>query len=289
MISRIGTLFGQNPRLRVGALLAGLMAVGSVFSLADVSLVRAATSGITAALVAQTLPEADPFSPLWSQSPQMVVPISAQQMWQPGGGGSVHEVRVRALHNGKRVAFLLNWDDEQATDYVKDKSSDAIAIQLPIDPARLPYQCMGQSNNRVNIWQWKAQFQQQALDTGAAEKGARNLTSNGICRAVDTPGISPVATGVWRNGQWNVVFARDMGGGDPGSALLAPGTPSNAAFAVWNGDKGETRGMKGVSTWTPLEMVEQKSDTVGVNLGLVVISAALGAGIVALAWRLIPH
>ena len=34
--------------------------------------------------------------------------------------------------------------------------SDSAAIQLPSTLLTLPYQCMGQSTNRVNIWQWKA-------------------------------------------------------------------------------------------------------------------------------------
>ncbi len=278
----------HTPQLRVGMVLGLTLLIGGLLSLLNVSLVRAATAAISAQQIEAPLPETDPFSPLWGRSPQAVVPMSAQQMYQPGGGGTTPEVRVRALHNGKRIAFLLNWTDDTRNDYVKDVSSDAAAIELPIDPHNLPYQCMGQSGNRVNIWQWKAALQQVAQDTGQANGGVRNLTSNGMGKAVETPGVLPTGTAIWRAGQWYLIFARDVSAGDEGSAPLAAGNPTNAAFAIWNGAKGETRAMKSVSTWTPVEIVDNSGSGAG-NLIVLSISALVAVGAVALAWRFIPR
>jgi len=282
------TLLRHNPRLRMGAVLGLLLAVGIAFSLSGVSLVRAATATISAQPISAPLPETDPFSPFWDRSPQAVVPMSAQQMWQPGGGGTTPEVRVRALHNGKRIAFLLNWTDDTRNDYVKDVSSDAAAIELPFDAHNLPYQCMGMSGNRVNIWQWKAALQQVAQDTGQANNGVRNLTSNGMGKAVETPGVVPTGDAVWRDGQWYLVFARAVSAGDSGSAPLLVGSPTNAAFAIWNGAKGETRAMKSVSTWMPVEIAEVGAAG-ATNYLVLGVSILAAVGAVALAWRLIPR
>src|SRR5215207_9783406 len=113
---------------------------------------------------------------------------------------------------------------------------------------------MGQASSRVNIWQWKAQLEAnaRASEGAVAFNGTRNLTSNGICRAVDTEGVHPVANSTWQDGRWYVIFSRALAPADEGTAPLVAGVPTNAAFAVWDGGLGETRGMKAVSTWTPV-------------------------------------
>ena len=277
-----------NPRLRVATLVGALLAVGALFSLANVSLVQAASAGINVPQLSAPVPATDPFSPLWNQAQPADIPLSAQQMYQPGGGGSVQAVQVRAVHDGQRIAFLVSWADKTRNDYVKDLPSDAGAIQLPINPLNLPYQCMGQSDSRVNIWQWKAAVEKVAEQTGQPYNGTRNLTSNGICKAVETDGVPPTATSAWRDGRWYVVYARNLAGADLGTAPLTAGLSTNAAFAIWDGGTGETRGMKSVSTWTPVQIEELAGGSAG-NYLLIGLSALAAAGAVALAWRIIPH
>lgn len=277
-----------NPRVRAAGWLALFLAVGALFSLSDISLVRAANASIAVLEIEAALPTTDPFAPAWGQAQPADVPLSAQQMYQPGGGGSVQAVQVRALRNARQIAFLVSWADATRDDAVKDAPSDAAAIQLPIDPHNLPYQCMGQSDSRVNIWQWKAAIEKVAESTGQPYHGTRNLTSNGICKAVETPGIPPTATSTWRDGRWYVIYARVLSPGDSGSAPLAVGENTNAAFAVWDGGKGETRGMKGVSTWIPVDMgTEERNGALG--WALLAVTGAIAAGVVALAGRIIPH
>src|SRR5689334_15497610 len=187
--------------------------------------------------------------------------------------------------NGQQIAFLVSWADTTKNDFVRDMPSDATAIQLPLDPTHLPYQCMGQSDSRVNIWQWKAALEAEARESEGAipYNNTRNLTSNGICRAVDTEGIHPVANSTWQDGRWYVIFTRDMAPGNNGSAPLLEGMATNAAFAVWDGGKGETRGMKAVSTWTPVDMGGQSINTAGnlLTLGILIVLgiAAVAAGL----------
>jgi DMSO reductase family type II enzyme heme b subunit len=229
----------------------------------------------------------DPQAVLWDQAKEAQIPLSAQQIYQPGGG-SVREVKVRAIEDGQTIAFRVSWADDTRNDNAGIMPSDAAAIQLPIDPTHLPYQCMGQSDSRVNIWQWKAALEKQGLENEGAiameGAGVRNLTSNGICKAVETPGINPQVKSFHDGKEWHVVFYRAMSKGDPGTAPLSRDTNSSIAFAVWNGARGESRGMKAVSTWNTLQFQSAEASQTGslVTLGIVI---AISAGAVAYTMR----
>lgn len=71
-------------------------------------------------------------------------------------------VEVKALHNGKKIAVLLSWQDG-----TQDKSaakpqlfSDGAAIQFSAekDP---PFFGMGDSGSPVHLWHWKASWQEE--------------------------------------------------------------------------------------------------------------------------------
>jgi len=288
-IAKLDQELRQNPRLRAAGGVGLLLVVGALFNLLNISMVQAATAAIAVPVIHSPIPATDPFSPLWDQATAADIPLSAQQMYQPGGGGSVQAVRVKAIQDGQRIAFLLSWADATRNDYVADMPSDAAAIQLPIDPHHLPYQCMGQTDSRVNIWQWKAALEQVARQSSQPYNGTRNLTSNGICKAVETDGVPPTATGTWKDGRWYVVYARDLAPAAEGTAPLEPGDNTNAAFAIWDGGKGETRGMKSVSTWIPLTLTLETGDTGATTLLALAISGLAAVGAIALAWRIIPH
>lgn len=280
---------GSNPRVRALGLLAAIVLVAGLLSVANVSLVRAAGATITVGHIDMMMPATDPFTKVWEAAPVADVPLSAQQIWQPGGG-SVQAVQVRALENGQQIAFLVSWADATKDDVVAALPSDAAAIQLPLDPTHLPYQCMGQASSRVNIWQWKAALEANARASEGAipNNGTRNLTSNGICRAVDTEGVPPVANSTWQDGRWYVIYTRALAAADEGSAPLLVGTTTNAAFAVWDGGKGETRAMKAVSTWTPVTIGEARATTLG-DLLTMSILAVIGAVVVVAGLRFVPR
>jgi DMSO reductase family type II enzyme heme b subunit len=278
-----------NPRVRALGLLGAVVLVAGLLSVANVSLVRAAGTTITVGHIDMMMPSTDPFTKVWEAAPVAEVPLSAQQIWQPGGG-SVSAVQVRALENGQQIAFLVSWEDPTKNDYVRYLPSDAAAIQLPLDPTHLPYQCMGQASSRVNIWQWKAALEAEARASEGAIpfNGTRNLTSNGICRAVDTDGVRPVANSTWRDGRWYVIYTRNLAASDEGTAPLLVGTTTNAAFAVWDGGKGETRAMKAVSTWTPVTVGTAPATTLGdlLTMGFLIV---VGVVIVVLGLRFVPR
>jgi hypothetical protein len=67
-----------------------------------------------------------------------------------------------------------------------------------------------------------------------------------------------------------------------------PGVSTNAAFAVWDGGKGETRGMKAVSTWTPVTISARQANVAGslMTMGFLTI---LGIAAVVLGFRFLPR
>lgn len=263
-----------------------LIAVGLALSVLNVPLASSAANSVDIVRIQEAVPN-DPQSPLWDRAKEAEIALSAQQIYQPGGG-TTRAVRVRVLEDGTSIGFRVSWNDDTRNDVPGNVPSDAAAIQLPIDPEHIPYQCMGQSTSRVNIWQWKAALERERLENMGAlpleGQGVRNLSSNGICKAVETPGTGPRVYSHHDGEMWHVVFKRVLSPGDEGTAPLAGGTNTAVAFAVWNGARGETRGMKAVSTWNTLLFPTPESGAAGglVTLGIII---ALSAGAVAYSMR----
>ncbi len=283
---RIQRSIALTARSKAIGMLSAILIAGAVLSFLDVRLVSSAANAVDVVRLVEAVPT-DPQSSLWDRAKESEIPLSAQQIYQPGGG-STRSVKVRALEDGQNIAFRVSWNDDSRDDTLGSLPSDAAAMQFPIDPTNLPYQCMGQSSSKVNIWQWKAALEKQGMDNVSVESmesaGLRNLTSNGICKAVDTPGVEPRARSYHDGKAWHVVFYRALYKGDFGSAPLARGTNSAVAFGVWNGARGEARGMKAVSTWNALLFETTEANQVGniVTLGIVI---ALSAGAIAFAMR----
>ena len=108
--------------------------------------------------------------------------------------------------------------------------------------------------------------------------GVRNLTSNGICKAVDTPGLEPQVKSYHDGKMWHVVFYRALSKGGPGAAPLQTTLNTSAAFAVWNGAYNEAKGMKAVSTWNPLQFATAPANNTAnmITLGLVLLLSVGG-------------
>jgi hypothetical protein len=100
---------------------------------------------------------------VFQQAAARTIPLVAQNLIRPFGGGTVKEVRIRALHDGKMLYVELSWADA-----VQDRSplrqtafTDAVALQFPIRPGGPPSPFMGDKDRPVNIWQWKASWQEE--------------------------------------------------------------------------------------------------------------------------------
>src|SRR6478672_7954908 len=98
-----------TARGRAIGILVVLLAMGSALGFLNVPLAASAANSINVAHVSQSVP-LDPQSQLWNQAQEATIPLSSQQIFQPGGG-STRGVTVRALEDGKNIGFRVSWDD----------------------------------------------------------------------------------------------------------------------------------------------------------------------------------
>ncbi|MBI3974475.1 MAG: hypothetical protein HY332_24615 [Chloroflexi bacterium] len=105
----------------------------------------------------------DPDDPAWDGSDVLEVPLAPQAVAKPRTyNAGVASLRVRSLHDDSRLAFLVEWSDAAKEVSIGSVSAfrDAVAVEFPADPAaKMPYFAMGEPNNPVTIYHWKADWQ----------------------------------------------------------------------------------------------------------------------------------
>ncbi len=189
-------------------------------------------------------PALDPLSPAWLNLAPATVAVYPQASVPPAAApGAAATVKVRAQYDVKTVALHLEWtDDKPARDRAVGAFADGAAVQWPLHHGpgtALPYVGMGHGGAPVALWFWRGDG---SVETLAAE-GFGSLT-------VQAPdGVK--ARGIWKNGNWYVVFARPLAAAGEHRVSLAPAKLGlvPVAFAAWNGEAGERNGLKRLSAW----------------------------------------
>jgi hypothetical protein len=106
----------------------------------------------------------DPSGPTWAKLP--LARVHLEPLWIRKQ--VIEEVRVRSVHNGTQIAFLLEWDDPIMDHGVLRSQDfrDAVAIQFAVMSVELhgaghpePSFTMGDQHGPVNIWHWKADWE----------------------------------------------------------------------------------------------------------------------------------
>ena len=221
----------------------------------------------------------------WRQAPEAKLPLMAQLITPPVGGGSVGEARVRAMHDGESLAILLDWPDASADRSVSVNGfRDAVAVGFPIAESDSPLSpFMGDPEHPVAIWQWTADLEAEARGPGAfADRYPHTQgvwyfpQDDAVRRQVrawrgSDPVVEFVATG-WgtltrrESGEvsaasrhdgkrWRVLLRRRLATGNPEHASFQPGGATQLIVAIWDGAKGEVHGRKSVTlTWTPFTL-----------------------------------
>jgi hypothetical protein len=118
----------------------------------------------TAEVVAVSRPAlpSDPEDAAWRDAPAHAAPLILQDMVEPRLlKASTAEVRVRAITDGARIAFRLEWSDATKNDLPgAARFSDACAVQLPGKAAAdVPAPQMGEKDRPVEITFWRAAWQ----------------------------------------------------------------------------------------------------------------------------------
>lgn len=110
---------------------------------------------------AESLP-GDPSGEAWNAAPEYVADLILQDLVDPRlMEPSTTELRVRALTDGRNVAFRLEWNDGTQNEMVTpDEFADACAVQLPAKVApTVPAPQMGEPGRPVEITFWSAAWQ----------------------------------------------------------------------------------------------------------------------------------
>lgn len=235
----------------------------------------------------------DPMSSAWESLDPVRVPLNP--LWPEPN--QVYAVAVSAVTDGKKLAVLLQWRDElpQNTAIRVQDFQDAAALQFSLT-GKYGFLGMGDAQNPVNLWSWKAGWQAEAEGRGLPDMdsvyqsmhvdawtftnystahSAGNVTSQPHKTPIEDANAAgfgsfksqPLAQqnvqgrGVWHDGFWNVIFIRDLKSKDAEDVKIIAGKPVPVAFAIWNGEQGDRNGRKMVSNWYQLILDDGKGKT----------------------------
>ncbi len=261
---------------------------------------------IMAKKVSEELP-LDPKDRMWTEAYAITVPLAPQVMAKPRIYESrIKELKVRALHNTRDIAFLVEWEDptEDATVDI-DRFSDAVALEFPSQVAKAkPHFAMGDKENPVNIWFWKAAWQKREekqrlyamVDdfAGGIEVNnpvskqrmnpVENIIAQGFGSATDMEKAETqnvTGRGIREGNKYLVVFKRALTSQERFDAIFKEGGVTPVSFAVWDGSEGHRGGRKVVSTWyyVGVETEEKKTTYIYPVIAFFVTSLIL-AGII---------
>lgn len=73
---------------------------------------------------------------------------------------STETIAVQSVNDGAWIAFRLRWTDPEKSEAgILGKFSDAVAIQFPVKDGPPPPIFMGEKDNPVHLFHWRAQYQ----------------------------------------------------------------------------------------------------------------------------------
>ncbi len=222
-------------------------------------------------------PGIDPDWAGWDAVPTARVPLTAQQVIAPMGGGSAPSVNVQTVHSGGDLVVRISWRDatEDTSTAKPELFADAVAIQFPASASSsVPAICMGQADEAVNIWHWRADSQagisalpephdgyvDRYADTSetyypatasgnpfAASSAVQNLVVGGFGTLTPADEQTVVGEGQYTDNVWAVVLRRSFVAPGAEQPQFEVGQEIDVALAVWNGSENERDGIKSVS------------------------------------------
>lgn len=230
-----------------------------------------------------------------------VIPMSGQYI-APQEGGSILQVKARAVFNDKTMAVRVEWQDNTKnlrSVIGTNEYSDAVALEFPLKlvAGHQPFRCMGQSDAQVNIWQWKAEREKAVTGDGrivvnSNNTAVKNYLGPALGYLKDSPLTSPDSTASYneQTKTWTVIFRRGLGAGDEKNATrFKPGEATLIAFAVWDGGAGERLSKKAVSTW--VDFIYQPGESTTQSIINILTMGGLGlmmVVVIILAWKMLP-
>lgn len=174
---------------------------------------------------------------------------------------------VKGYWLGGKLILHLSWADQKNDVSTAGKSfPDACALEYPFfAKKRPPCAGMGEAGNPVKIWRWSA-----GADESEAVKDhiCRAQVGVGQLESLVSEGASTITPfksaksefacgSCFNQGRWSVTVLIETAAGS--RALWQPGG-FPVAFAVWDGQNGDSGGQKFVSSWIRLQLPEAWRD-----------------------------
>lgn len=182
---------------------------------------------------------ASPQAAVWKKAPAGQV---ALQTAFPGhasivGTALTQQMTAQAVRAGDRLFVKLAWRDATANTEIKDTDQfvDGAAVQFPVNGKDSTLAFMGDPENPVNVWHWRA------------DGRTRNLVAKGFGTATPVPTEGLRSTAKRTRDGWEVVISRPLRvKADEGADLQGRRTMP-IAFAAWDGENQERDGLKAVT------------------------------------------
>lgn len=224
----------------------------------------------------QALPD-KPDDPQWNTITPVEVPLIPQVTIKPRWQNfSISNIFVKSVYNDKEIVFLLEWSDrtksvthresdasvwESQTDsFIKVEENlekqktlqlrDAVAMKFPVkipDGPEKPHFMMGDTSKAINLWQWKADWQEQGKGSPVEELNAKGPGKPPT--AQDSAGQATGGFGLYDDGRWKVVIKRSLATNEKNDVQFVGGKLIPVAFSVWDGSNGEVGLRMSISAW----------------------------------------
>ena len=241
----------------------------------------------------------DPADEIWNTAPPMTFAMAPNIIKEPRLFTSLNDmVTVRVLYNDRDIAFRVDMDDRTysvpGSDLEKayrlegvDPTRDAVALQFPAALSgtnEKPYFRLGDKKNPVNLWYWAAPSEDLAAPAIVEIRDAKGQAKPPKPRA-DSSALA--ANGVWKDGQWRVVFKRSLKTDTAEDLQFEEGVYTPIAFADWDGLNGE-EGLRQAFTawyWVLLEPEENPNRIMAIAAAAAALAGLLFIGIAIAARR----
>ncbi len=226
----------------------------------------------------------DPEDPRWKQAPALDIPMAGQVLARPRWQNhAIEMVTLRAVYNDQEIAIHVTWDDPfQDTVHRREwelpapeggdtfapafaeklprkpgNFRDAVALQFPVrlpEGAEKPHFFRGEPGKPVHLWLWQSDSQAQGQEPVSvlSAKGFRQAPT-----VLSQEYQNVKGKGVWKDGQWRVVFTRVLVPENKRGAIpFEAGKLIPVAVEAWEGANGEHGMLMSLSTWHYLYLKE---------------------------------
>jgi dimethylsulfide dehydrogenase subunit gamma/complex iron-sulfur molybdoenzyme family reductase subunit gamma len=214
----------------LAAALAALMPAASHAAPAPKTIQVLSASGVDASA---------PDAAVWQKAPVTQVALQPAFPGHPSivGVPATTQLAAQAVRAGDQLFVKLAWSDATANAVIKDTGQfmDGAAVQFPVNGKAVTTPFMGDANNAVNVWRWRAD--------GLTE----NMIAKGFGTSMRVPFEGLHSASVRTDNGWAVVLARPLKVKADAGASLSNRKTMPIAFAAWDGANQERDGLKAVT------------------------------------------